>query len=78
MLPPDSTATGIAAAGSASRWYSHAATAAAPPGSATSRAWPASRLVILDDAGHGGSGFGRELVSALGQVHYVKDERTPS
>ena len=53
MLPPDSTATvgliplvpstaGLAAAGSSSRWYSQAATAAAPPGSATSRACRAS------------------------------------
>ena len=39
MLPPETTATGVVASGSSSRWYSHAATAAAPPGSATSRAW---------------------------------------
>jgi len=28
-------------------------------------AWPRSRLVILDDAGHGGGGFPRELTAAL-------------
>lgn len=28
-------------------------------------AWPGSRLVILDDAGHGGNGFASELVAAL-------------
>lgn len=27
--------------------------------------WPASRLVILDDAGHGGGSFAREMVSAI-------------
>ncbi len=42
MLPPETTATGVVVPGSSSRWYSHAATAAAPPGSATSRAWFAS------------------------------------
>ena len=44
MLPPDSTATGVVTRGSSSRWYSQAAAAAAPPGSATSRAWLASSL----------------------------------
>ena len=29
------------------------------------RAWPASRLYVLDDAGHSGGGFIRELVGAL-------------
>jgi proline iminopeptidase len=29
------------------------------------RAWPASRLVIVDDAGHGGGSFADEFVSAL-------------
>jgi proline iminopeptidase len=29
------------------------------------RAWPASRLVILDDAGHGGGSFASEMVAAL-------------
>lgn len=29
------------------------------------RAWPASRLVVLDDAGHGGGSFGAEMVAAL-------------
>ncbi len=29
------------------------------------RAWPTSRLIILDDAGHGGGSFIRELVTAL-------------
>ena len=29
------------------------------------RAWPTSRLVIVDDAGHGGGGFAPELVDAL-------------
>jgi len=27
--------------------------------------WPASRLVVLDDAGHGGGTFANEMVSAL-------------
>ena len=43
MLPPESTATGVLAGGSSPAWKSHAATAAAPPGSATSRASLASR-----------------------------------
>ena len=29
------------------------------------RSWPDSRLVILDDAGHGGGSFTSELVAAL-------------
>jgi proline iminopeptidase len=29
------------------------------------RAWRTSRLVLLDDAGHGGGGFSAEIVSAL-------------
>jgi proline iminopeptidase len=29
------------------------------------RAWPSSRLVVLDDAGHGGGSFTSELVAAL-------------
>ncbi len=29
------------------------------------RAWPGSRLVVLDDAGHGGGSFNGELVAAL-------------
>lgn len=29
------------------------------------RTWPASRLVVLDDAGHGGASFANEMVSAL-------------
>jgi proline iminopeptidase len=29
------------------------------------RAWPASRLVVVDDAGHGGGSFGVELISAI-------------
>ncbi|MGH9058302.1 MAG: hypothetical protein ACRDZY_02110, partial [Acidimicrobiales bacterium] len=29
------------------------------------QAWPASRLVVLDDAGHGGGSFANELGSAL-------------
>jgi proline iminopeptidase len=29
------------------------------------RAWPRSRLVVLDDAGHGGRGFAEALVAAL-------------
>ncbi len=29
------------------------------------RAWPGSRLVVLDDAGHGGGSFTSELVAAL-------------
>ncbi len=42
MLPPESTATGAVARGSSPEWNSQAATAAAPPGSAISRAWLAS------------------------------------
>lgn len=36
------------------------------------RAWPGSRLVVLDDAGHGGGSFTSELVAALdsfGNLH---------
>ncbi|MGH3764173.1 MAG: prolyl aminopeptidase [Pseudonocardiaceae bacterium] len=29
------------------------------------RAWPGSRLVVLDDAGHGGGSFASELITAL-------------
>ena len=29
------------------------------------RSWPGSRLVVLDDAGHGGGGFTREMTAAL-------------
>ncbi|MDQ4020281.1 MAG: alpha/beta fold hydrolase [Actinomycetota bacterium] len=29
------------------------------------RAWPASRLVVVDDAGHGGGSFTSELITAL-------------
>ncbi|HZA18891.1 MAG TPA: alpha/beta hydrolase, partial [Pseudonocardiaceae bacterium] len=29
------------------------------------RAWPNSKLVVVDDAGHGGGGFTSELVGAL-------------
>jgi proline iminopeptidase len=29
------------------------------------RAWPASRLVLLDDAGHGGGSFSAETTAAL-------------
>ncbi|WP_219413060.1 prolyl aminopeptidase [Pseudonocardia nigra] len=29
------------------------------------RAWPGSRLVVVDDAGHGGGSFGSEIVAAL-------------
>ena len=29
------------------------------------RAWPNSRLVVLEDAGHGGGSFASELVGAL-------------
>lgn len=29
------------------------------------QAWPASHLVVVDDAGHGGGSFGAELVSAI-------------
>ncbi|MGH3934057.1 MAG: prolyl aminopeptidase [Pseudonocardiaceae bacterium] len=32
------------------------------------RAWPGSRLVVLDDAGHGGGSFTSELVTALDGV----------
>jgi proline iminopeptidase len=32
------------------------------------RRWPASRLVVLDDAGHGGGSFANEIVSALSSV----------
>lgn len=30
-----------------------------------SRAWPSSRLVVLDDAGHGGGSFTSEIITAL-------------
>lgn len=29
------------------------------------RAWPDAHLVVLDDAGHGGAGFGAALMAAL-------------
>ena len=29
------------------------------------RAWPGSKLVVLDDAGHGGGGFQDEIIAAL-------------
>ena len=32
------------------------------------QAWPGSRLIVLDDAGHGGNGFAGEMVSALAQM----------
>jgi pimeloyl-ACP methyl ester carboxylesterase len=32
------------------------------------RAWPASTLTVLDDAGHGGTGFTEELVSGLDRL----------
>jgi proline iminopeptidase len=32
------------------------------------RAWPSSRLVIVDDAGHGGENFASELVTALNSL----------
>lgn len=32
------------------------------------RSWPGSRLVVLDDAGHGGGSFANEIVSALNSV----------
>jgi proline iminopeptidase len=38
------------------------------------RAWPGSRLVILDDAGHGGGGFPGEIVAALD--HFAHTEPT--
>lgn len=33
------------------------------------RAWPNSKLVVLDDAGHGGGSFTSELVGALDSFH---------
>lgn len=35
------------------------------------RCWPGSRLVVLDDAGHGGGSFANEIVSALNSVARV-------
>jgi proline iminopeptidase len=32
------------------------------------QAWPKSRLVIVDDAGHGGGGFTSEIISALDEM----------
>jgi proline iminopeptidase len=29
------------------------------------RRWPSSRLIVVDDAGHGGGSFTREIVAAL-------------
>jgi proline iminopeptidase len=34
-------------------------------------AWPASTLVIVDDAGHGGGSFSAELVKAIDQMHQL-------
>ncbi len=35
------------------------------------RAWPSSRLVVLDDAGHGGGSFTSELVAALNSLRVL-------
>jgi proline iminopeptidase len=32
------------------------------------RAWPASRLVVVDDAGHGGGSFAGALAQAVGSL----------
>ena len=32
------------------------------------RRWPGSELVVLDDAGHGGSGFNEAIVEALNSL----------
>lgn len=32
------------------------------------RAWPGSRLIVLDDAGHGGGSFASELITALNSL----------
>jgi proline iminopeptidase len=47
-----------------------------PPGTAwrLHHAWPASRLVVLDDAGHSGSRFGREIVGR--RINVVTHRRT--
>jgi proline iminopeptidase len=37
------------------------------------RAWPGSRLVILDDAGHGGGSFQEEIISALESFRGLSD-----
>jgi proline iminopeptidase len=34
------------------------------------RSWPGSELVIVDDAGHGGGGFGDALSHALDRLHH--------
>lgn len=35
------------------------------PGEGCGMRWPGSRLVVVDDAGHGGGSFRDELVAAL-------------
>jgi proline iminopeptidase len=42
------------------------------------QAWPASRLVVVDDAGHGGGSFGIEFVAAIVQfTFFAGDDRPP-
>lgn len=36
------------------------------------RAWPSSRLLVLDDAGHGGSDMLGAMVEALDELHHVR------
>ncbi|HEY3260274.1 MAG TPA: alpha/beta hydrolase [Pseudonocardiaceae bacterium] len=36
------------------------------------RAWPASRVVVLDDAGHGGTGMTQALVDALDGIRNIR------
>jgi proline iminopeptidase len=33
--------------------------------------WPATKLVIVDDAGHGGRNFATEFVAAIDQMRYL-------
>ncbi|MUL41644.1 prolyl aminopeptidase [Streptomonospora sp. PA3] len=39
------------------------------------RAWPGSRLVVVDDAGHGGGGFTGELIAALRSFKAIDPSR---
>lgn len=36
------------------------------------RRWPASQLLVLDDAGHGGGDFGGALIDALDQSRHLR------
>jgi proline iminopeptidase len=40
------------------------------------QAWPGSRLVVVNDAGHGGGSLANEMVKALNSFRSHSDDRT--